>query len=679
LFSSSCLKSFPRYRLRAIGLLVFAALCIGSICSAPRALGQNFDGTGLHGSADIGSQGVIAGGDDMAFAQAAFDDSKWMPVDEKKTMRELFPSSIPKVVWQRIHIKVNPAETGLAMEAFGLSQAYEVYVNGQRLIQSGSVNPFVRYTEDARIVAPIPDAQVKTGSLTIAVRARALPRWWTGYGPSFPPDMLSIGYEDALRDRAGMAILRSNAIGWVLECVGITVCLVALALFNAQRQRYEYLWLGLAGLTLLIDLPVNLIEPFRNLPANLTFVSASFDSMGGVFICLMVLSFVGQKIGNWPKLGLAACVTLPIVARWLFENDVVPEIYYEFAQVPYEIVVTVVILIVLMVHWRRGNREAGLLLFPVALWNLSAYLFFALLLLQMIPSLHVFARRQTILFARFAIGGFEVGLGNITTLLFFLTIGVIFLRRSTRMVQQQALREGEFAAAREIQNAILPEQVENIRGFKIESVYQPAQEVGGDFFQVLETREGGLLIVVGDVAGKGLPAAMLVSVLVGAIRTATEFTQSPSALLATFNDRLVGHARGGFSTALVANISIDGQVTIANAGHLPPYLDGRELELDGALPLGILSGVSYETIRFTLSPGQQLTFYSDGVIEARNQTGELFGFDRAKAISTQTAAAIVDAAKHFGQEDDITVVTVERRAANEESILASNSPVLAPA
>ena len=106
-------------------------------------------------------------------------------------------------------------------------------------------------------------------------------------------------------------------------------------------------------------------------------------------------------------------------------------------------------------------------------------------------------------------------------------------------------------------------------------------------------------------------------------------------------------------------------VTIANAGHLSPYLDGKEMELPGALPLGIADSGKFETRQFELRPGSRLTFYSDGVVEAQNKSGELFGFERAKAISTQSAAAIVAAAVKFGQEDDITVVTIERLAATK--------------
>ena len=260
-------------------------------------------------------------------------------------------------------------------------------------------------------------------------------------------------------------------------------------------------------------------------------------------------------------------------------------------------------------------------------------------------------------------GPFQIWLQTLLDILAALSLALIILLRSNRQSRQQALLESELEAAREVQRVILPEQIETVPGFTVESVYQPAQQVGGDFFQILPDSRGGLLIVVGDVAGKGLPAAMLVSVLVGAIRTAAAYSQSPSEVLAQLNERLVGRTHGGFSTALAAHITADGWVTIANAGHLSPYLDGKEIELPGALPLGILSAAVYDPIQFHLPHGSRLTFYSDGVVEAQNQNGELFGFDRAKHLSTQTAARIVQAAVQFGQSDDITVVAIRRASA----------------
>src|SRR5208283_288546 len=103
-----------------------------------------------------------------------------------------------------------------------------------------------------------------------------------------------------------------------------------------------------------------------------------------------------------------------------------------------------------------------------------------------------------------------------------------------------------------------------------------AGEVGGDFFQFLPIRSGGVLVVIGDVSGKGMPAAMTVSLLVGTVRTLAHYTQSPREILAAMNQRMLARSQGGFTTCLVLRADADGTLTAANAGHLSPYLDGAE-------------------------------------------------------------------------------------------------------
>jgi serine phosphatase RsbU (regulator of sigma subunit) len=201
-------------------------------------------------------------------------------------------------------------------------------------------------------------------------------------------------------------------------------------------------------------------------------------------------------------------------------------------------------------------------------------------------------------------------------------------------------------------------------GFKVECVYEPADEVGGDFFQQIGDGRGGMSIVIGDVSGKGLPAAMLVSVLVGAIRAEAAHGADPVAMLTSLNQRMMGRSRGGFTTCLVAHLTAGGKLTMANAGHLPPYLNGLEIAVPGALPLGVVAHAEYECATVQLVPGDRLTFVSDGVVEAQSQSrsksrsSELFGFDRTREISREPAAQIAAAARAFGQLDDITVVTV---------------------
>ena len=117
-----------------------------------------------------------------------------------------------------------------------------------------------------------------------------------------------------------------------------------------------------------------------------------------------------------------------------------------------------------------------------------------------------------------------------------------------------------------------------------------------------------------------------------------------------------------FTTCQAALFKSDGVLVLASAGHLPPYLNSQEVALPGGLPLGVLPDVTYEEVRLYLHPGDRVLLLSDGVVEARKPSGELFGFDRVHNLSNQTATYISDAAKAFGQDDDITVLTVRRLA-----------------
>jgi serine phosphatase RsbU (regulator of sigma subunit) len=234
-------------------------------------------------------------------------------------------------------------------------------------------------------------------------------------------------------------------------------------------------------------------------------------------------------------------------------------------------------------------------------------------------------------------------------------MGLLF-REQRQVADERAEMAGEMQAARRVQQYLIPAQLPATPGFAIASEYRPAREVGGDFFQVLPNpADGSLLVVVGDVAGKGVEAGMLAALIVGAIRTAFQFTPDPARILALLNGRLQGR---GLVTCLAMRIDRNGSAELANAGHPPPYLDGKELALEGSFPLGALPDVSYPIQLFQLSAGESLLLVSDGVIEARNAAGELFGFERTAAISTQTADQIAHAAEQFGQEDDITVLTL---------------------
>jgi serine phosphatase RsbU (regulator of sigma subunit) len=218
------------------------------------------------------------------------------------------------------------------------------------------------------------------------------------------------------------------------------------------------------------------------------------------------------------------------------------------------------------------------------------------------------------------------------------------------------------SSSNSLQQLILPDAMTTLPGLSIESEYRPALEVGGDFFQVLPHKsDGSLLIVAGDVTGKGLKAGMLVALLVGAIRTAAQFDPDPMTVLEALNLRLCRRGQAN-ATCLALTIERDGGVKLVNAGHIAPYLNGEQLAMEGALPLGIMEGAEFSVMHFHLKDDDKLMLMSDGIAEATDADGHLFGFERVHELlrAATTAAELASAAQRFGQEDDISVISVTR-------------------
>jgi hypothetical protein len=232
---------------------------------------------------------------------------------------------------------------------------------------------------------------------------------------------------------------------------------------------------------------------------------------------------------------------------------------------------------------------------------------------------------------------------------------------------RKAILEQELESARELQKVLIPESTPELPGYTISSAYNPALEVGGDFFQIIPLQgeqTGSTLVILGDVSGKGLRAAMAVSLIVGTVRTLAENTSSPARILEGLSRRLFGRLQGGFTTCLAVRLDADGSCTLASAGHPAPYLNEREIDLPGALPLGIDPSIEYPEITMQIHPRDQVTLYTDGLLEARSASGEIFSFNRLQSLvaGSPNAASASAAAIAFGQEDDITVLTVTRSA-----------------
>jgi serine phosphatase RsbU (regulator of sigma subunit) len=271
------------------------------------------------------------------------------------------------------------------------------------------------------------------------------------------------------------------------------------------------------------------------------------------------------------------------------------------------------------------------------------------------------------------IDGNPINAGSIVNT--FLLIAMLYAawRYSLEQSQRQNELEQEYRSAQELQRVLIPESMPTLPGYVVKGAYRPAQEVGGDFFQVIPICDDSAIVVIGDVSGKGLHAAMTVSLIVGAIRSTVEMTEEPAGILSAINRRLHGRLQRGFATCLVLKLERDGACVMANAGHLPPYLNAAEIQSPPALPLGIVSEAEYDEVRFRLTEIDRITLYTDGLLEARNPDGELFGFARIAEMLANTGDAekIADAAQNFGQDDDITVLTIAMAMAPAEVAVKS--------
>jgi PAS domain S-box-containing protein len=247
-----------------------------------------------------------------------------------------------------------------------------------------------------------------------------------------------------------------------------------------------------------------------------------------------------------------------------------------------------------------------------------------------------------------------------------------------REAQERERIEQELRIARLIQQTLLPKTLPKLSGYDIAAYYQPAREVGGDFYDLFELEDGRLGLVVGDVTDKGIPAALVMATTRTMLRVSAQRLFPPAEVLKRANDALVADIPPNmFITCLYAILDTEsGRLVYANAGHDPPYLrhhgsDVEELRARG-MPLGLMPGMVYEEKEITLKRGESVLFYSDGLVEAHDPHHEMFGFPRLQGLvgtHRSDESSLIDfllseltnfTGEEWEQEDDITLVTLER-------------------
>ncbi|MCX6595551.1 MAG: SpoIIE family protein phosphatase [Acidobacteria bacterium] len=621
-------------------VLMAAALLLSSVAEA-----QTIAVEGLSQPQALSGQWKFHEGDDPRWAQPGFDDSQWSSIDIPASVNQQFGQR-----WYRVHVSL-PAATaseplGLLVGPFGSAFAYEVFADGQRI---GSVGGFRPTELRLPTVAAFPLPPQPKGELVLAFRVRSIPSAYTipaetAASVSFLGTLAGVRTQEKLWHAERLS---GRLNGLLISAAIAMATLFFVTLPLTRKGSREYFWFGLfllGGLGFrLIPLYPEALGLERVVTSNL---GMAISLSGGVLIFpfLLIELFASRHtLIGWLGAALMYAMACTAMASQLFDSPL-----------PIETQRTLILgaTVVWFIYY-----------FPFA-WRYST-------IRGQLPAMHavLLFHMSGTLIQHFAVRYFQLtesqGLGMqtirlLTLLLVTFAMAILLNRRAARMDAERQRLGGELAAASEVQSLLLSAPTATGH-YAVDAVYLPASEVGGDFYQVLDRESGARLVVVGDVSGKGLRAAMLVSVAVGALRAAQ--SDSPAAVLAVMNRALCGRSGGGFVTCCCVRVDPNGEAVIANAGHLPPYLAGREAETDPGLPLGIVPGAEYTETRVSLARGGgALVLFSDGVVEAENAQRELFGFDRTRDISTKSAQEIAEAAKAWGQNDDITVVTVRRNA-----------------
>jgi phosphoserine phosphatase RsbU/P len=661
--------------------LMFLCVCVlpviaqgpsGPSSSSP----QNAAATAVRTVLNLDGPWKFQQGDDPRWADPALDDRNWLNVTLGTPLVQQGVDNYSGYGWYRLQIQ--PQQLALLGNSIGSTPL-------SLLLISDSVGQLAAYVNGAEaghtkgladqpseyLSPPVVIELPATGNkaVTLAIRSWAGPKTKIRYGLL---TAVELGSRSDIANH--LALTRGNH--WTqsvisplaLTCMFLCVALLGAALYIAQRHHAEYLWLALLCLSIAAGEAAGVAFNLERIPLWLYNIFIVFT--GRIFMAVtleFILRFTGYMSRTIVRGFQIAILLVPFVYLSPFET-----IYQELS-VTAEIVFCALVCVLLFRAWRQGRTEAGVMLVP---FFLAATADSADTVLDYAASKHWLPERFA--FHSFHLGPIAFGTSAVAFTIFLSSLVAVILYRFIRVSQEEQRSTAEIAAARSVQALLIPTQLPSTRNFMLESAYLPANGVGGDFFQVLPLKDESLLIVVGDVSGKGLQAAMNSSTLVGALRN--ELSHDPATVLSHLNHVLIGAvATPGavpdldcapcFATCLCARVYPDGTTTVANAGHLNPYRDGRELQLTPSLPLGVIADSEYEQTSFRLNRGDRLVFLSDGVVEATNSEGELFGFERTQQVSHEPARYIAQTAQHFGQTDDITVLSVyvASRAAQRDS------------
>ncbi len=645
------------------------------------------DGLGK-GAASLDGPWQFHPGDNPAWADPGFNDSGWEQLTADKPWGAQGHENYTGYAWYRRAIRITPApgvSPDIALLIPAIGEVYEIYWNGVEVGHLGSMPPHVVGVEG---VPPQTYGlgPVRSGVLSVRVWAFPLASNADSSGGGFfaVPFIGSPQAITAAKAAMDYQWLRGQQFRFGLTSLYTLVALLSLVGWLRDRKQWLLFWMAVFAFTPLAELYFRGLHiPHSGVALNfMVQMEIQIREMSQWFLLLWLLQLHDQqKVVRFTRLSAIMALSFGVldgITGFLYPpilSDLGFQITDAVFTIPLLVAEIVPVILVIFAFLRRQRLDS-------ARWVVAIFAFLSAMIYA-VTNISVQGVRFThwTLAARLnapliSLNGNPLNLLTIVRTLLFASIVYAVIRYSIAERRRQTSLEQEIQNARELQQVLVPENLPTLPGFTLTSAYRPAQEVGGDFFQIipLETAagpagSGSTLVVLGDVSGKGLRAAMAVSMIVGTIRTLAETTSSPAAILAGLNRRLAGRLQGGFATAIALRLDHDGSCTLSCAGHPAPFVNDREISFPGALPLGLTPTAAFEEIRLQLSECDHLALYTDGLLEARSQSGELYSFERLRTLfaSQPTAEQAAQAAVNFGQDDDITVLTLTRLAEGESA------------
>jgi hypothetical protein len=594
-------------------------------------------------------------GDDQQWASPQFDDSNWPLLQSDKTWNYQGYKGYYGYAWYRLRVKLPQTGEPLAVNTGHINSAAELYVDGQLVGANGIMRPKPDWSRQlsANCIPLPPGVNGRTVELALRVWKSPIASSYSGGGWWTHPQLGTLSALDANQQLSRLNELVDNGPEVLVDVLEFVLGMFSLCLFFMQRRSTEYAWFAIYAMGFVaIDLiPLVLTAPRQ----SVTFWDGDLPLLTGpVFIAFLLFVWRSMRARlDWLfYIGAGLACLAPIAACLSFHNVYSLALGQSISTVC-EMLVDALFLVRVTRTSIAGNWDARLLLGPLVLLSLDFVIEGAR---QAIFWAGLSRERGPIVL--WSSNGITVYWNTVLTALFLISVAGVLLLRFTKAAAREERLTAEMQAAGQVQAQLVPAHLPSTPHFTFDAAYFAAGEVGGDFYLVDPQADGSVLVAIGDVSGKGLKAAMLGTLVVGAMRSLSRQSLKPSTILSRLNEQLTASSDGGFVTCLVLHLAADGNALSSNAGHLAPYSGGEEVALESGLPLGVTAHAEYFDAALTLEPGETLTLLSDGVVEAQSPTGELFGFDRTKSISSQPASKIAEAARRFGQQDDITVLKV---------------------